>query len=92
MLEAEKYEYTYTDPKTGKMVVEDTGFNFTVWNRGRHGKVMTWKERFRWCWNILKTGSPWADDIIATNKDARGLAIFILKNLPSEESDEKAKV
>lgn len=75
MLEVERYNY-----RDG-----DEGFNFSSWSRGRHGKKLIWKERFRWCWNILRTGSPWADDIIATNQDAKGLAEFILKNLPNED-------
>lgn len=82
MLEVEKYDY-----KDG-----DHGFNFVIWARDRHGKkIFGLKERFRWCWNIIKNGSPWADDIIATNQDARGLAEFILQNLPKEESNEESK-
>jgi hypothetical protein len=82
ILEVERYDY-----KDG-----DEGFNFVVWDRGRQGKRLRFKERIRWCWNILKTGSPWADDIIATNKDARGLAEFLIQNLPKEDSNEESKV
>lgn len=83
MLEAEVYDY-----KDG-----DNGVNFVIWARGRDGKkIYGFKEKIRWCWNILKTGSPWADDIIATTQDARGLAMFILQNLPKEESNEETKV
>lgn len=65
------------------------GFNFAFWNYGQDGNERRkWKERFRWCWRILRTGNPWADSIIATNKNARGLAEFILKNLPMEETNE----
>lgn len=68
---------------------KEQGFNFAVWNYGHDGNERKkWKERFRWCWRILNTGNPWADSIIATNKDARGLANFILKNLPPEETNE----
>lgn len=77
MLEAEIYDY-----KDG-----DAGVNFCVWSRGRSGKNLhSWREKFRWCWEILTKGTLWADDIIATNKDARELAEFILKNLPNEEN------
>jgi hypothetical protein len=81
-LECEVYDY-----KDG-----DAGVNFTMWKRGRSGKTLeTWKERIRWCWHILTTGSLWADDIIATNQDARGLAEFILQNVPLEQSNEETK-
>lgn len=82
MLECEVYDW-----KDG-----DAGVNFSIWERGRDGKkIRTWREKLRWCWQILRTGMPWADDIIATNKDARGLANFILQNLPKEESNEETK-
>lgn len=81
-LECEVYDY-----KDG-----DSGVNFSIWCHSRHGKkIHSWKERLRWCWQILRTGMPWADDIIATNKEARGLANFILQNLPKEESNEETK-
>ena len=70
----------------------EAGVNFTVWEYGRDGKkIRSWKEKFRWCWNIIKTGMPWADDIIVTNKEARGLASFILQNVPTEQSNEENK-
>ena len=70
----------------------EAGVNFSIWERGRDGKqIRGWKEKFRWCWRILKTGMPWADDIIVTNNEARGLAKFILQHLPMEESNEETK-
>jgi hypothetical protein len=82
MLECEVYNW-----KNG-----DAGVNFTIWQYGRDGKqIRGWREKLRWCWQILKTGMPWADDIIATNKEARGLAEFILQNVPKEQSNEETK-
>lgn len=70
----------------------ESGVNFSIWERGRNGKkIRSWREKFRWCWQILKTGMPWADDIIATNKEARGLAEFILQNVPKEQPNEETK-
>lgn len=81
ILEAEFYDYGDWD----------TGVNFSIWARSRSDKKLCLRERFRWCWRILTTGSPWADNINATHQDAYGLAKFILKNLPSEEFNEKTK-
>jgi len=81
-LEVERYDY-----KDG-----DEGFNIVIWNRGHDGnKIRGWKEKFRWCWDILTTGKPWADSIIATNNDAKELANFILQTLPKEDSHEETK-
>jgi hypothetical protein len=76
MLEAEVYDYEDNDK----------GVNFVIWSRGRHGKKLNKKERIRWCQQIMKTGELWADDIIATNEDARKLAEFILQHVPKEQS------
>lgn len=80
ILEAEVYNY-----QDG-----DQGVNFSIWERGRDGKkIRSWREKLRWCWCILKTGCPWADDIIATNQEARGLAEFLLQNVPKEQPHEE---
>lgn len=77
ILEAQVYNYE----------AGDLGVNFVIWGRGKQGKqIYGWKEKFRWCWQIIRTGNIWADDIIATNKDARKLAKFILQNTKDEES------
>ena len=71
LLQAERYYFDTTDK----------GFNFAVWHHNRNGIIRKWKERFRWCWHILRTGNPWADSIIATDKRALELANFILSEL-----------
>ena len=59
----------------------DNGFYFTFWHYGRINPVMTWKERFRWCWRILRTGDPWGDGIIASKQKAKLISDYINKNL-----------
>ena len=39
----------------------------SVWHYGNDGRELNWKERFRWCWRILRTGMPWTDMIILTH-------------------------
>lgn len=81
MLEAEVYNYGDGDK----------GVNFVIWGRGRQGKKLSKKERIRWCQEIMKNGTLWADDIVATNNDARKLAEFILQNVPKEQIHEETK-
>jgi hypothetical protein len=77
-LECQKYKYDEHG---------NEGFYLSFWHYGQDTNARkSWKERFRWCWRILKTGNPWADSIIATNKSARELAEFILQNLPKEDN------
>ena len=74
MLQTERY---YFDE-------HDKGFDFSIWVYGHNGNIKRWKERFRWCWRILRTGNPWADSIIATDERALELANFILSELKKD--------
>ena len=74
MLQTERY---YFDK-------DDKGFDFSIWVYGHNGNIKRWKERFRWCWRILRTGNPWADSIIATDERALELANFILSELKKD--------
>ena len=40
----------------------------SVWYYGNDDRELRWKERFRWCWRILRTGMPWTDMIILTHE------------------------
>jgi len=51
-------------------------FLFAFWQQG-FNRPMCWRERIRWCWNVIKTGNPWADSIIVTNENALKIAEFI---------------
>ena len=76
--EIERYEENYGDGHVEK------GFNLVTWERGRDGKILCWRERWRWIWNILRTGQLWADDIIIDDKQAKQIADYINKHLPKE--------
>lgn len=54
-------------------------FNVTMWQRGRNS-ILSWANRIRWAFSILKTGCPWADDVILNKDDAQKLAKYIAKN------------
>ena len=97
--EYNKSFYTQCDCSSHLLQVEryyfeeyDKGFNFSVWHYGHAGNIRKWKERFRWCWRILRTGNPWADSIIATDERALKLANFIMSELnKTHTKNEKRK-
>lgn len=60
---------------------DDNEFWFSIWKQSPYLRPLRWKERIRWCWNILRTGNPWADDIILTSENAKKVAEFINNNL-----------
>lgn len=78
MFEIERYEDRREDDKT------ETGFNLVTWERGRDGKILCWRERWRWIWNIIRTGQLWADDIIINDNQAKEIVEYINKHLPKE--------
>lgn len=68
---------------------EENSIDFALWTNGLFGGYypMTWKQRFRWCWHILKTGKVWTDAIILEKETAKALANEILKKC--KEMDDK---
>lgn len=61
---------------------EDNCFNVALWTNGPWGhKITSWREKLRWCWNMIKTGVPWNDHTILSNEDAAKLAEYINKRL-----------
>ena len=64
---------------------------FTTWLQG-YDHRLGWRERFRWCWNILRTGHPWAVDIILTHEDAQKVSDFLNLQLNTDaELKKKSK-
>lgn len=57
----------------------DNEWYLSVWYYGRQTKVMSWKERIRWIWRILRTGNPWADEIILNYPEMIQLKDYIEK-------------
>jgi hypothetical protein len=64
--------------------IGDVGFNLTFWSYGRSGEILGWKERFRWIWNIIRTGKPWTDGISINNDQAKEIIEHINKHLSKE--------
>jgi hypothetical protein len=45
--------------------------NVSMYRIGSQGAILDWKERLRWCWNILKSGLPWNDELTITPEIAK---------------------
>jgi len=61
----------------------------SIWALGHAGNVpFTWRERLRWCWNILRTGNPWGDSVTLSLTNAEKLA----KYLTEVSTDKPAKI
>lgn len=59
--------------------------DISIWHKSRTSSVLSFKERIRWCWKILTTGLPWADEVVISADKAKELAEFINNGLATEE-------
>lgn len=55
-------------------------FWFSIWKQG-FKRPLCWREKIRWCKNIILTGEPWKDNIILTPEHAKQVADFINQHL-----------
>lgn len=62
-------------------------FYFAFWQQG-FSRPLCWRERLRWCWNILRKGNPWGDSILVYQPKAKQVADFIYKHLKSNGQNE----
>jgi hypothetical protein len=42
-------------------------------------KILTFKDKLRWCWHILIKGTPWSDMVILNQKQAKELGKDLLE-------------
>jgi len=49
----------------------------SLFERGLNGRNLSFKERLRWCWQILRHGNPWSDYIILNEENQKQLKDFL---------------
>jgi len=73
-----------------EFIGEEQEFYFASWVSPHNGtKPMSKKERIRWCEHVMKTGKPWADHTIVTNKDAARIVEFLTKHIKTNGKSSK---
>ena len=55
---------------------------FAIFDQGLGG--IGWGTKLRWIWKIIRTGTPYGDQIILSTEDARRMANDILKETKEE--------
>ena len=51
--------------------------HMSLFERGLNGRILSFKERVRWCWQILIHGRPWSDFIILNTENQKTLKDFL---------------
>jgi len=49
----------------------------SLFERGLDGRILSWRDRLRWCWQILRHGMPWSDYIILNEENQKQLKEFL---------------
>ena len=57
---------------------EDKLYYFSYWSYGLSNKRLSWRERIRYCWNVLSKGKAFNDEIILNKEGINKLDSFIL--------------
>lgn len=67
---------------------EDNWINFAIFSYGHYGdKRMGFWQRLRWCFNLLKTGNPYKDEIILSYETAKQLGEDLITLSKIEEKE-----
>ena len=59
-----------------------TEFNFSFWQEGfSFQKILTFKDKLRWCWQIMTKGIPYTDMVVLNKEEATNLKKFLEEEL-----------
>lgn len=77
----DKSEFLICDCQGHGLLVErfegEDEVSISLFERGLNGRILNWKERLRWCWQIFKNGSPWSDFVILNVENQKKLRKFL---------------
>lgn len=62
-------------------------YDFCIWTQSDRYSLgpLTWYDRLRFCYQILKTGRPWGDSVILSEKNAEELSKDLLQHKNQKE-------
>lgn len=69
------------DPLDGELA---RTWYFSYWLRG-YGEGSSWSYRWRQIWHILKTGTPYGDEVILQRQEMKELLEYIQEQLKATE-------
>ena len=67
--------------------LQDKLCNITMWQYGSVNRPLPFRERLRWTWKLLSTGTLWADEICLSEQTRDDLIKFLQNN--KKENNEK---
>lgn len=55
--------------------------DISFFRRGFSGALLSWRERVRWCWNILSKGTPYTDELMLNMEEAKKVKEWLNSNV-----------
>ena len=59
---------------------EDNLYYFSYWAPGLSNRKLGWKEKLRYCWQVIRKGKAFEDELILTQSGVDTLVAFLNKN------------
>lgn len=60
----------------------------SFWESG-HAIGISWRNRIRCIWHIIRTGTPWEDDVVLSREEATRLSTLLTKAVELAKAPEK---
>jgi len=57
--------------------IEDKTLYVSVWELSVTNPILSWRERIRWVWQIVRTGKPWADHVCLDSEKVERMKKFL---------------
>ena len=57
---------------------KDNYYYFSYWSYGLSNRKMSWRQKIRYCWEVLWHGKPFNDELMLTRDQAIRLENFLL--------------
>jgi len=74
--------------------VEDRLYYFSYWSSGLSNRPLSWRDRIRYCWEVLSKGKAFNDELVFGEKSVDKIIDFLLgyKRLPKKKMEKLIEV
>ena len=70
---------------------DEENFYFSYWGQGLRPRSMSWWQRMRLCWKILRDGEAYEDEIILEKDKAGELAVWLNTEINRLDNEREKK-
>ena len=71
---------------------DDSHYYFSYWKQGLSNKKLSWRAKIRYCWQVLRRGKAFEDEIILSSESANKLCNWIIGTEANKLLDKNGNV